>query len=433
MAHGDVGGVERGIVSGVVAVGAGALAVKDVDLRGGEPERAGQPFAQHRGALGMRPDLQRAVVPLSERAGRPDRGVGEEGPRIGGLDHAALRRAARRAGVGGLVARGLTLQPVRRADIGRRDAAALPTGQRAGGCRCARHRKLAVRCERHKLAVADDLDCATGSLAHCALVERRQMRAAPGLAQHACMQDMAGRDVVDEARARDLGRQVEPRPMLADDLVGRGPLDRRGAGGAALQRDLSRHRPIVAAGVLAGAEEPAVLDRKLARRATQRLGETIDEQRAHLGADQADRGAADRDRIAAGGEALGGADVGLARHQIDLLGADVEFFGGDLGERGQDALADLDLAGADADAAGLGERDPLRQDRIVDQALRQRVGNHRRAPAMAAPARCTARITRFWMPQRQRCGSSASMMSARLGVGFVSSSAVAEMTMPGRQ
>ena len=119
--------------------------------------------------------------------------------------------------------------------------------------------------EGDELALAENLDRRLGGLAHGALVERGEMRAAPGLAQHAGVQHVLRRDVVDEARARDLGRQVEPRQVLADDLVGRRPLDRRGAAGAAVERDLAGHRPVVAAGVLAGAQELAVLDRKLAR------------------------------------------------------------------------------------------------------------------------------------------------------------------------
>ena len=42
-------GIECGIVGGVVAIGAGALAVEHVDLRGGQAQRAGEPLAQHRG------------------------------------------------------------------------------------------------------------------------------------------------------------------------------------------------------------------------------------------------------------------------------------------------------------------------------------------------------------------------------------------------
>jgi hypothetical protein len=138
------------------------------------------------------------------------------------------------------------------------------------------------------------------------------MRAAPGLAQHAGVQHVFGCDVVDESAARHLGGQVEPGQVLADDLVGRWLLDRRCAGGASVQRDLARHRPVVITGVLAAAQEPAVFDREFAERTAQYLGETIEEQRAHLGANQANGGAADRDRIAAGGEALGRAHIGLA-------------------------------------------------------------------------------------------------------------------------
>ena len=80
---------------------------------------------------------------------------------------------------------------------------------------------------------------------------------------------------------------------------------------------------------------------------------------------------------------------------MDLLRTQIELFGGDLRERGEDALADLDLAGANSHAARFLERDPLRQDRVVDQALRQGVGDHGRAPAMAVAALCTARMTRL--------------------------------------
>ena len=71
MAHGEEGRVERGIVGGVVAVGARALAVEHGDLRRRKPERAGEPVTQHRGALAVRPDLQRVVLQLGERAAGP--------------------------------------------------------------------------------------------------------------------------------------------------------------------------------------------------------------------------------------------------------------------------------------------------------------------------------------------------------------------------
>ncbi len=104
-AHRDEGGVERRVVGGVVAVGAGALAVEHRDLRGREAERAGEPVAQHRRALAVRPHLERAVLELGERAGRADRAVGQERPRVARLDHAALGGAAGMPGLDRAVAR----------------------------------------------------------------------------------------------------------------------------------------------------------------------------------------------------------------------------------------------------------------------------------------------------------------------------------------
>jgi hypothetical protein len=68
MAHGDEGCVEGGVVGGVVAVGAGALAVEHGDLLGLKPERPRKPVTQHRWALGMRPDLERAIPIFGKRA-----------------------------------------------------------------------------------------------------------------------------------------------------------------------------------------------------------------------------------------------------------------------------------------------------------------------------------------------------------------------------
>ena len=238
------------------------------------------------------------------------------------------------------------------------------------------------------------------------------------------------RDVVDERRAGELRRQVDARQVASDDAIGRRQLGRRGAARPSIERD--GDRPIVAAGLLARAQEFSVLDRELFDRAAERIGEAIQEQRADLGADQANRGTADGDGIAAGGKTLGGADVGLAGDDVQLLRRDVELLGGDLRERGQDSLPDLDLAGENTDAASLLEADPLRQQRIVDQALRQRVRDHADALIMAL-ARSTARMTRLWMPQRHRCGSSAVAISARLGTGLRASSAAADTRMPERQ
>ena len=425
--HRDVGCVERAIVGGVVAVRAGALAVKHRDLLGFQAERLGEPVAQDRRPLGVRPHLQRAVLELGERAGRPDRAIGEERARIA-RGHGAALRAALLALLDGAAARRLRLQPLGRADAVGRRRATLPLGAFARGLCGAHHGLLIVSGERDELAVTQDFDRRFGGLAHRRLVERCEPRALPGLAQHPRMDDALHRDVVDKGRALDLGRQVEPGQALADDLVLGRAFGRRGAARAPVEVDGGSHRPVVAAGRLAAAQELPFLDRQFADRAAQRLRDLVEQHRAHLGADQPDRRAADRHRIAARGEIFGRAHVGLAGHQADLVRPHVELLRRDLRHRGQDALADLDLAGGDADLAGL-ERDPLRQDWIVGEAERQRVGNHVLAPL----AFCTARTTRLWMPQRHRCGSRASTMSARLGFEFFFSRAVAAIRMPGRQ
>ena len=193
----DEGRVERRIVGGVVAVGAGALAVEHGDLRGGEAERAGEPVAQHRRALAVRPDLERAVLELGERAGRADRAIGEERPRVERLDHAALPAPAGLAGVGDrAVARGLRLQPVRRADVGGRRRAALPARQRAGGLGCAHHRDFAVGGEGDEFALAQDLD--RRSWRPCA----RRSRRAPRDARRARAAAARGRAARFPARCR---------------------------------------------------------------------------------------------------------------------------------------------------------------------------------------------------------------------------------------
>ena len=59
---------------------------------------------------------------------------------------------------------------------------------------------------------------------------------------------------------------------------------------------------------------------------------------------------------------------------------------------------------------------------------------HRAAPArMTAAAFSTARMMRLWEPQRQMFPSSACAISTREGLGFLSSSALAEIRMPARQ
>ena len=139
----------------------------------------------------------------------------------------------------------------------------------------------------------------------------------------------------------------------------------------------------------------------------------------------------------------------------------VEFLGRDLGERGQDTLAELDLAGEDGRGAVGVDADPAVELAVVLQAARQpgrllreselrieREGDHDRAEPggeltsidggsvhgqvlpLAWAARSTARMMRLWVPQRQRLPSSAARTSCSLGRGLRSSSSFADMIMP---
>ena len=88
-------------------------------------------------------------------------------------------------------------------------------------------------------------------------------------------------------------------------------------------------------------------------------------------------------------------EVALVRRELGVAGAPgqavqrhVQLLGGDLGQGGGDALADLDLADRDVDAA-LGEAQPAVEARVVGEAFRQL--DHR---AFSRAARSTARRMR---------------------------------------
>ena len=242
MAHGDEGGIERRIVGGVVAVGAGALAMEHRDLRGSQAERAGEPVAQHGRALGMRPDLERAILEFGERAGWPDRAIGEERPRKGGLDHAALAAAAGcprcprcgRARAGCLKPSGLP------ASVGRRRAAR-PHAQARGRLRpraSPRFRSSDVKATKSPSRRMSIGALAALRTAVSSSVGRDARRATAARSTRACS-TIVRRDVVDEGRRPPPWRQIEPRQMLADDPVGRRPLGRRGAAAAGGQASMS--------------------------------------------------------------------------------------------------------------------------------------------------------------------------------------------------
>ena len=119
--------------------------------------------------------------------------------------------------------------------------------------------------------------------------------------------------------------------------------------------------------------DDAVGDRQRVRRRRRASGRgEIDQDRAHLGAGEAQRRAAVLDRLAAGGlafvRATGAVSAEIDRHARQRQ---IEFLGRDLPERGQDALPELDLAGEDGGGAVGVDADPGVEHAVVVEAAGQ--------------------------------------------------------------
>src|SRR5262249_2670051 len=137
---------------------------------------------------------------------------------------------------------------------------------------------------------------------------------------------------------------------------------------------------------------------------------------------------------------------------LDALVGDVELVGCNLRERGEDALAELALAGEDRHGAVGVDADPAIEHAIglktAGQARRllrdhagrpeteaddNRAGGLEKLSALHAisfAARCTARTMRLCVPQRQKLADNAFLICASVGFGFLSSKALAVTIMP---
>jgi hypothetical protein len=249
-------------------------------------------------------------------------------------------------------------------------------------------------------------------------------------AEHAGVDHAGKGDVVDEAGAEYLVGKVDAGKAAADHLeIGRAG-ERGGAARRPREIDRLRERPVIERGRRAVLEEFAVGEADRGGRAVEAERCGFGEERAHLGGGDADRAARRLDGLAAGREPLLGRGVGVAGDDAHALGLDAQLLGGDLDERGEDALAELDLAGREPDAPARLEADPAVEAGIGGEAGGE---GHGASPRIARAARATARIIRFCAPQRQRFFSSASAISARVGFGLRASSALAAMRMPPRQ
>ena len=118
---------------------------------------------------------------------------------------------------------------------------------------------------------------------------------------------------------------------------------------------------------------------------------------------------------------------------LDAGNIDVELVGCDLRQRGDNALADFDLAGRHHDLPVRRKFQPRRELRVGREADRELGGRGSVQRAISLAARSTARTMRLCDPQRQRLRSSAAFTSSLDGDGFCRSSAAALINMPEMQ
>src|SRR5262249_41321332 len=159
------------------------------------------------------------------------------------------------------------------------------------------------------------------------------------------------------------------------------------------------------------------------------------------------RGAAGLNRLAAGGDAFVGRFLGVAGDHVKVLERQAEFLGRDLRQRRDNALAELDLAGAYGGAAVGRDANPRIEHAVAVEASRQdgrllpggkfwseRDGDNDAPEAggkipprdvrvhhilpIAWLALSTARMMRPWVPQRHRLPASASRTCTSVGRRF---------------
>ncbi len=359
--------------------------------------------------------------------------MGEIAAAISGLEALAALRLARRRAERAIdpwplqQPGGFGLQRGRRFGILPRDVVHRGSGREIDG-------GLVVADDGEEVAGAHEVDFAFGGALDRFLIDLVDGGAAVGLAHRARVHHAGKLHVMDEnGLAENLIRQIEALVAFADVFK----LGNRLACPTAARLDGEVHRagerPVILSCRLAAAQNAAVADGKLARRAADDNGGFREEQRAHVGAGLPHGDAAGLHRLAAGGVALVGREFRVAGADDDVRHGHVELVGGDLRHGGEHTLADLDAAGVDGDLAGRGKGHPAVEHRIVGERAGQgRV--HDVAPArICAAAFATARMMRLCEPQRQILSSRAAAISARVGDGFVSSSALALTMMPARQ
>jgi hypothetical protein len=222
------GCVEGRVVSRIVTVTAGSLAMQDSHGGFVEAKGAGEPVAENVHALGMSLHRQPPIAEGGEGEGRADWAVDEVGPSKGILDCRHTLAASRVAFVDDAVTRRLLSQVIDGiASVGYLASAGPDRLLPCGGGR-AHDGRLVVPNDPGEVALAAEGDGSVRCLADRRLVERLQMRADPAAVDHARMEDIRGDKVVDKAPAVQLVGQIEPRQALSHVSVFGRPLGRRG-------------------------------------------------------------------------------------------------------------------------------------------------------------------------------------------------------------
>jgi len=176
------------------------------------------------------------------------------------------------------------------------------------------------------------------------------------------------------------------------------------------------------AAVRGAVHDQPVADLQAGAPGAEALGGGQQEMVAQAGRRRPERCAGLLDGVAARGDTLVRGATGADRGDADVAGRETKLLGDDTGECCGDALADIDLAAAEHDAA-VADRQPVADQRVGGQTHGQR----------SASAASTARSTLGCEPQRQRCGVRAVQMASRPGLEGPLSSAVTATTSPGVQ
>ena len=199
----------------------------------------------------------------------------------------------------------------------------------------------------------------------------------------------------------ELVRQIHSWHVGAHDAVVRLRFGFRATAGRPVQHGVVGQLPVAGCRTVA-TRDLAVLNRQNLFGHSELFRRDRQIQVARFRADFAQRRPGMLDRQTASGHPLVGAEICCRRGHSDTANVDIEFLGGHLGQRGENALAQLDLAGPHLHGAVGVDAQPVSQPRVGRKGRREVFGAHPAASRISAAAASTARTTRLCAPHRQR-------------------------------